>query len=82
MKKKKKKLKIINQDEGAMVLDKSRGIYFQVNATGVLMLEGLSKGMTVKELALELEKTFFLDKKQAEIDVNQFMDLLKEMKLA
>ena len=65
-----------------MVLDKSRGIYFQVNATGVLMLEGLSKGMTVKELALELEKTFFLDKKQAEIDVNQFMDLLKEMKLA
>ncbi|HCN74756.1 PqqD family protein [Pseudolactococcus plantarum] len=82
MNKRKKKLKIINQDEGAMVLDKSRGIYFQVNATGVLMLEGLSKGMTVKELALELEKTFFLDKKQAEIDVNQFMDLLKEMKLA
>ena len=82
MNKRKKKLKIINQDEGATVLDKSRGIYFQVNATGVLMLEGLSKGMTVKELALELEKTFFLDKKQAEIDVNQFMDLLKEMKLA
>lgn len=82
MNKRKKKLKIINQDEGAMVLDKSRGIYFQVKATGVLMLEGLSKGMTVKELALELEKTFFLDKKQAEIDVNQFMDLLKEMKLA
>lgn len=71
MRKVKRELKIISQDDGAIVLDKSRGIYFQVNASGVSMLEGLSKGLTIEELALQLET-----------DVAEFMALLKEMKLA
>ena len=82
MRKVKRELKIISQDDGAMILDKSRGIYFQVNASGVAMLEGLSKGLTVEELTLELETSFSLDKAQAEADVAEFMTLLKEMKLA
>ncbi|MBL1227909.1 PqqD family protein [Enterococcus sp. BWB1-3] len=82
MRKVKRELKIISQDDGAIVLDKNRGIYFQVNASGVSMLEGLSKGLTVDELALQLETLFSLDKAQAETDVAEFMALLKEMKLA
>ena len=46
------------------------------------MLEGLSKGLTIEELALQLETSFSLDKAQAETDVAEFMALLKEMKLA
>ncbi|WP_445448481.1 PqqD family protein [Enterococcus faecalis] len=82
MRKVKRELKIISQDDGAIVLDKSREIYFQVNASGVSMLEGLSKGLTIEELALQLETSFSLDKAQAETDVAEFMALLKEMKLA
>ena len=82
MRKVKRELKIISQDDGSIVLDKSRGIYFQVNASGVSMLEGLSKGLTIEELALQLETSFSLDKAQAETDVAEFMALLKEMKLA
>ncbi|WP_428206728.1 PqqD family protein [Enterococcus faecalis] len=82
MRKVKRELKIISQDDGAIVLDKSRGIYFQVKASGVSMLEGLSKGLTIEELALQLETSFSLDKAQAETDVAEFMALLKEMKLA
>jgi hypothetical protein len=82
MRKVKRELKIISQDDGAVVLDKSRGIYFQLNASGVAMLEGLSKGLTVEELALQLETSFSLDKAQAKADVAEFMTLLKEMKLA
>ena len=82
MRKVKRELKIISQDDGAIVLDKSRGIYFQVTASGVSMLEGLSKGLTIEELALQLETSFSLDKAQAETDVAEFMALLKEMKLA
>ncbi|WP_137663512.1 PqqD family protein [Enterococcus hulanensis] len=82
MRKVKRELKIISQDDGAVVLDKSRGIYFQINASGVAMLEGLSKGLTVEELALQLETSFSLDKAQAKADVAEFMTLLKEMKLA
>ncbi|EPP0902208.1 PqqD family protein [Enterococcus termitis] len=78
----KRELKIINQDDGAMVLDKSRGIYFQVNAAGVIMLEGLSRGMTMDELVKKLENTFSIDYAQAKTDVNEFIDLLKEMELA
>lgn len=78
----KRELQIINQDDGAMVLDKGRGIYFQVNASGVVMLEGLSKGLTIEELVSKLETLFSINKAQAEVDVADFMTLLKEMKLA
>lgn len=77
----KRELKIISQDDGAMVFDKSRGIYFQVNASGVTMLEGLGKGMTMEELVEELENSFSLDYTQAKSDVQEFLVLLKEMKL-
>lgn len=82
MRKVKRELKIISKDDGAVVLDKSRGIYFQLNASGVAMLKGLSKGLTVEELALQLETSFSLDKAQAKADAAEFMTLLKEMKLA
>jgi hypothetical protein len=82
MKKIKKELKIIEQDNGAMIFDKSGGIYFQVNHVGRLLIKGLGEGKTRNELVNELEKTFGLESANAENDVNEFLSMLREVGLA
>lgn len=81
MKKIKRELKIIEQDNGAMIFDKSRGIYFQVNHVGKLLIQGLDEGKTRNELVAELEKTFGLESAIAENDVNEFLSMLREVGL-
>lgn len=44
MRKREMNVKIIEQENGAMVFDKSIGVYFQVNHVGKLLLEGLVEG--------------------------------------
>lgn len=80
--KKKRKLKIIEQDNGAMIFDKSRGIYFQVNHCGTILIKGLGKGKTREELITEIENTFGLENIQAEKDVDEFFLMLREVGLA
>jgi len=82
MKKIKRELKIIEQDNGAMIFDKSRGIYFQVNQVGKLLIQGLDEGKTRNELVAELEKIFGLESAIAENDVNEFLSMLREVGLA
>lgn len=78
----KRELKIIEQDNGAMIFEKNRGIYFQVNHVGRLLIEGLGQGKTTNELVSELEMTFGLDRVHAENDVNEFLSMLREVGLA
>lgn len=82
MRKKEIKLKIIEQDNGAMVFDKSRGVYFQVNHVGKLLLVELGEGKSRNELVAELEKTFALEKASAENDVDEFLSMLREAGIA
>ncbi|WP_028543315.1 PqqD family protein [Paenibacillus taiwanensis] len=82
MKKIKRELKIIEQDNGAMIFDKSRGIYFQVNHVGRLLINGLGEGKNRNELVAELEQTFGLESAHAEKDVNEFFLMLREVGLA
>lgn len=82
MKKIKRELKIIEQDNGAMIFDKRRGIYFQVNHVGRLLIQGLGEGKTRNELVAELENNFGLESANAENDVNEFLSMLREVGLA
>ncbi|MED3801034.1 PqqD family protein [Lysinibacillus xylanilyticus] len=82
MQKIKRELKIIEQDNGAMIFDKKRGVYYQVNDVGRLLIKGLGEGKTRNELVAELEKTFGLESANAENDVNEFLSMLREVGLA
>lgn len=78
----KKELKIIEQDHGAIIFEKERGIYFQVNQVGRLLIERLGEGKTKDELVAELENSFGLERATAESDVNEFLSMLREVGLA
>lgn len=78
----KRELKIIEQDQGAIIFEKERGIYFQVNQVGKLLIEGLGEGKTKDELVAELKNSFGLERATAESDVNEFFSMLREVGLA
>lgn len=82
MRKRRINIKIIEQENGAMIFDKSIGVYFQVNHVGKLLLEGLIEGKSRNELVEELEETFALEKPNAENDVDEFLSMLREAGIA
>lgn len=80
MKRKQKivEIKVVPQENGAMLLDKHRGIYFQVNDVGLIVFKGLANNKSMQELVEEITVMFSIDRKQAEIDVNLFLEQLKK----
>lgn len=78
----KKEIKIIEQDDGAIIFEKKKGIYFQVNHVGRFLIENLGEGKTRNELVTELQNTFGLEKADAEADIDEFLSMLREVGLA
>ncbi|WP_254907319.1 MULTISPECIES: PqqD family protein [unclassified Enterococcus] len=74
----KRELTIIDQDGGALVFDKSRGIYFQVNMAGAVLIRELINGKSVEELIAKLETVFSLHHEQATSDVSDFLYMLQK----
>lgn len=81
MKKMEKSIKIVRQDNGAVVFDKSTGIYFQTNDVGVYILECLSKDTNIKSIIEKIVSEFGINTKQAESDVKEFIKSLREVGL-
>ena len=78
----KRDLKIMEQENGAVIFEKNRGIYFQVNHVGRILIERLIEGKTKNDLVAELEKTFGLERANAENDVKEFLSMLREAGIA
>ncbi len=75
-------LKIIPQDDGAIVFDKTRGIYFQTNNVGVFILSKLSEQKKEREIIDLVAEEFGIEKTQSEADVKDFMSSLREAGIA
>lgn len=78
----KRDIKIMEQENGAVIFEKNRGIYFQVNHVGRILIERLIEGKSKNDLVAELEKTFGLERANAENDVNEFLSMLREVGIA
>lgn len=76
--KRKRKLKIIKQENGAIVFDKKQGIYFQTNDVGLKILELISNNMEMEEIISMVSEEYKLDFDTAEQDVKDFMSSLKK----
>jgi len=77
----KRKFQITAQGDGAMVFDKSRGIYFQVNEVGLILIKGIVDGKSNEQLITEIENTFSIDHTQAKADVSSYLEQLHEIGL-
>lgn len=73
----KRELKIIKQENGAVVFDKKQGIYFQTNDVGVKILELLAKNKTESEIIEHIVNEYSIEYSLAEQDVKEFMLNLK-----
>lgn len=81
MKSMEKSIKIVKQDNGAVVFDKSTGVYFQTNDVGVYILECLSKCISIEVITEEIANKFDIDIKQAKLDVKEFLNSLRKVGL-
>ena len=72
----------MEQENGAVIFEKNIGVYFQVNHVGRILIERLIEGKTKNDLVAELEKTFGLERANAENDVNEFLSMLREVGIA
>ena len=74
----KTRLKIIKQDNGAIVFDKDQGIYFQTNEVGVKILELLSKNKNEEDIVSTISDAYSLETDVAKQDVKDFIQSLKK----
>lgn len=74
----KTRLKIIKQDNGAIVFDKDQGIYFQTNEVGVKILELLSKNKNEEDIVITISDAYSIETDVAKQDVKDFIQSLKK----
>lgn len=77
----KRKLKIVKQDNGAVVFDKTRGGYFQTNDVGLSILNLLNENKTIDDISINISNMFEISLDQAKTDVKEFVDSLREVGL-
>ena len=75
---KKVKLQIVEQEDGAIILDKTHGNYLQTNQVGLHILKLLSEQKTIPEIIENVAETFSIDREVSEADVSGFIASLKE----
>lgn len=72
----KRDLKIIKQENGAIIFDKKQGIYFQTNDIGVEILKLLSENKSEIEIVKELANKYSIEYSIVEDDVKDFINSL------
>lgn len=77
----KRKLKIINQDNGAVVFDKTRGIYFQTNDIGIFILNLINENKDIDEISSRISSIFGISIEEASTDVKNFIVSLRKVGL-
>lgn len=80
--KRKIELKITEQENGAIVFDKTHGVYFQTNNVGTCIIQLVSLGKNADEITDEIAAKFNISREQAETDVNEFLASLKKAGIA
>lgn len=80
--KRKVELKITEQENGAIIFDKTHGIYFQTNNVGTYIIQMLSKGKNTDEIIDAVAEQFNISKNQARTDVTEFLFSLKKAGIA
>lgn len=73
-----KHVSLAGDDDGANLLDGKKGTYFQLNATGSLILHRLLSGQSANQVASFLSTEFNIDPEACLIDIENLTTQLKE----
>ncbi|MGI0014285.1 MAG: lasso peptide biosynthesis PqqD family chaperone [Nitrososphaera sp.] len=69
-------ISIASTQYGAVLLDKKKGSYWQVNDSGAFIVDGIEHGRSIDEIVNGLVETFDVDLQQAQEDV---INLVREL---
>lgn len=72
--KRKRSLKIINQDDGAIIFDKKTGEYFQTNELGKTVCEMYISKLSLEQIANYISDNYDVTYSQALLDVEDFFE--------
>lgn len=62
-------ISIASTQYGAVLLDKKKGSYWQVNESGAFIVDGIENGMSIDEIASGLVEAFDVELQRAQEDV-------------
>lgn len=69
-------------EEGNMLLlEPSKGLYFEMNEISVLIYQSITEGLSVNEILESIVAKYEVEKQQALIDLNAHIDHLLENKI-
>lgn len=74
-------ISIASTEYGAVLLDKKKGRYWQVNDSGALIADGIQRNMSIDEIANGLVEAFDVDFQQAQEDVINLVRELVELRM-
>lgn len=65
-------------DDGAIVLDSNRGVYFRLNRTASFILEGLLSGQSREEMSRRMSVSMEVDEREALNDIDSIVAQMSE----
>lgn len=77
----KHQLEVQIQDNGAIIFDKSSGVYFQTNMVGVDIIQMLSQNKSENDIVHILADKYNESVEKTKEDVRDFIDSLKKGRL-
>jgi PqqD family protein of HPr-rel-A system len=76
------RLRSLALNPDGFAFDPTTGESYTLNATGLVVLEGLREGLTEEEVAARLVERFEVTDEEASRDVDDFLDHLRTFRLA
>ena len=74
-------VRLVPQQDGAILLDMAGGTYYQINEVGRMVFQGLLEGREPAELVQEIAAHYGVQQSTVERDVDALMVSLEEMGL-
>jgi hypothetical protein len=68
-------------DEETIIVNLDTGSYYDLNATGACIFQGLARSASVAEIVSDLEKTYGIDPTRASVDVQKLVAQLLDEQL-
>jgi hypothetical protein len=72
---------VAQTEHGAVVLDQTKGCYWELNTTGGLVIEAASRGATLEEVISSVQQQFEVEYDLARADVEGLIETAVEMGL-
>lgn len=70
-----------SEDEGSILLDTARGVYWHLNSVGAMFVRGIQADKSVSEVTALIAQRFTVDRETVRRDISELVRGLKKARL-